>query len=274
MERERGFLTQKGSPFINSDLIHKLLEAALLQNKATILHCRGHQKRSLISASNNAADQKAKEIALSHPSLQSPVILALTPSDAPTTRQILSYLHQLFQLSSKMLQQFLHNHFTVATADQQYLYNLNRSCQTCQCIHPNSNLKPTPFPSHQMQGSLLAQDWQIAFTHMPPVWRFRYLLVLVDIFSGWVEAFPTMNKRAHTVGQILLTDIIPRFGLSSPLQSDKGLEFTSKVTQQLVQSLEISWKLHIPYHPQSSGKVERMNRIIKETLTKLIPEVH
>ena len=72
--RERGFLTQKGSPIINSDLIHKLLEAALLPNKAAILHCRGHQKGSLISAYNNAADQKAKEIALSHPSLQSPVI--------------------------------------------------------------------------------------------------------------------------------------------------------------------------------------------------------
>ena len=46
--RERGFLTQKGSPIINSDLIHKLLEEALLPNKATILHCRGHQKGSLM----------------------------------------------------------------------------------------------------------------------------------------------------------------------------------------------------------------------------------
>ena len=68
--KERGFLTQKGSHIINSDLTHKLLEAALLPNKAAILHCRGHQEGSLISAYNNAADQKAKETALSHPSLQ------------------------------------------------------------------------------------------------------------------------------------------------------------------------------------------------------------
>ena len=59
--RERGFLTQKGSPIINSDLIHTLLEAALLSNKVTVLHRRRHQKGSLISAYNNAADQKAKE---------------------------------------------------------------------------------------------------------------------------------------------------------------------------------------------------------------------
>ena len=109
---------------------------------------------------------------------------------------------------------------------------------------------------------------------MPPVWRVRYLLVLVDTFSGWVEAFPTTHKRAHNVAQILLTEIIPRFGLPSSLQSDNGPEFTSKVTQQLVQFLQIPWKFHIPYHPQSLGKVERMNRIIKETLTKLTLEVH
>ena len=159
--KESCFLTQKGSPIISSDLIHKLLEAALLPNKAAILHCRGHPKGSLISAYNNAADQKAKEIALSHPSLQSPVILALTPSDPPTTRKILSYLHSLFHPSSKTLQQFLCNHFPISMADQQYLDNLTYSCQICQCINSNSNLKPTSFPTHQMRGSVPAQDWQI-----------------------------------------------------------------------------------------------------------------
>ena len=274
MERERGFVTLRGSPIINSDPIHKLLEAALLPNKAAILHCRGHRKGSLISAYNNAADQKAKETALSHPSLQSPDILALTPPDPPTTREILSYLHSLFHPSSKTLQQFLRNHFPISTADQQYLDNLTHSCQTCQCTNPNSNLKLTFFPTNQMQGSLPAQDWQIDFTHMPLVWRVRYLLVLVDTFSGWVEAFSRTNKRAHTMAQILLTEISPRFGLLLSLQSDNGLEFMPKVTQQLVQFLQIPWKFYIPYCPQSSGKVERMNRIIKETPTKLTLEVH
>ena len=125
-----------------------------------------------------------------------------------------------------------------------------------------------------MRGSLPAQDWQIDFTHMPLVWRVRYLLVLVDTFSGWVEAFPKTNKRAHTMAQILLTEISPRFGLLLSLQSDNGLEFMPKVTQQLVQFLQIPWKFYIPYCPQSSGKVERMNRIIKETPTKLTLEVH
>ena len=199
----------------------------------------------------------------------SPVIFALTLPDPPNAREILSYLHSLFHPSSKTLQQFLHNHFPISIADQQYLDDLTRSCQTCQRTNPNSNLKQTSFPTHQMRGSLPAQDWQIDFTHMTPVRRVRYTLVLVDTFSGWVEAFPTTNTRDHTMAQILLTEIIPRLGLPSSLQSDNGPEFTSKVTQQLVQFLQIPWKFHIPYHPQSSGKVESMNRIIKKTLTKL-----
>ena len=33
--------------------------------------------------------------------------------------------------------------------------------------------------------------------------------------------------------------------------------------------LHITWKLHIPYRPQSSGKVEKANGLIKQQLTKL-----
>ena len=149
--RERGFLTQKGSPIINSDLIHKLLEAALLPNKATILHCRGHQKRSFISAYNNAADQKAKEIALSHPSLESSFTLALTPFNPPITRKIFSYLYSLFHPSSKTLQQFLHNHFPISDADKQYLDNLTRSW------HPTPVLLPGK--SHRQRSLVGCSPW-------------------------------------------------------------------------------------------------------------------
>jgi hypothetical protein len=45
------------------------------------------------------------------------------------------------------------------------------------------------FPTYQAKGSLPEADWQLDFTHMPPVKWFKYLLMLVDTFSGWVEAF-------------------------------------------------------------------------------------
>ena len=65
-----------------------------------------------------------------------------------------------------------------------------------------------PFPTHQARGSLPGTDWQLDFTHIPTIRCAKYLLVLVDTFSGWVEAFPTTNKRAQTVSD-LLQEIIP-----------------------------------------------------------------
>jgi hypothetical protein len=74
---------------------------------------------------------------------------------------------------------------------------------------------------------------------MAPVKKIKYLLVLFGTFTGWVEAFPTTNKRASTVATILVTDIIPRFGLPASIQSDNGPEFVSSISQKLTQALNI-----------------------------------
>ncbi|XP_064224840.1 uncharacterized protein LOC135271470 [Aotus nancymaae] len=71
--------------------------------------------------------------------------------------------------------------------------------------------------------------------------------------AGWIEAFPTSRETADTVASILIQEIIPHFGLPATIQSDNGPAFTAQVVQLVVKSLNISWKLHIPYHPQSSA---------------------
>jgi hypothetical protein len=63
---------------------------------------------------------------------------------------------------------------------------------------------------------------------MPRIKKQNYLLILVDTFSGWVEAFPTSNKRASTVASIIVTHTIPRFEVPTSFQSDNGPEFTSR----------------------------------------------
>jgi transposase InsO family protein len=98
---------------------------------------------------------------------------------------------------------------------------------------------------------------------MPAHKKLKYLLTLVDTLSGWVEAFPTTGESADVVSTHLINDI-PCFGLLWTLQSDNGPAFISKVTQIVSCTLAVAWNLHIPYHPQSSGKVERINGIIKK----------
>ena len=47
--RERGFLTQKGTPILNASFISELLLVAQLPKQAALIHCRRHQRHSPIS---------------------------------------------------------------------------------------------------------------------------------------------------------------------------------------------------------------------------------
>ena len=123
------------------------------------------------------------------------------------------------------------------------------------------------------RGEEPGQHWEIDFTEVRPgKYGYRYLLVLVDTFSGWVEAFPTKGETAIVAAKKILEEIVPRYGLPVTMDSDNGPAFVSQTVQGLAQALGTKWKLHCEYNPQSSGQVERMNQTLKETLMKLAIE--
>ncbi|TEA34149.1 hypothetical protein DBR06_SOUSAS2710007, partial [Sousa chinensis] len=105
----------------------------------------------------------------------------------------------------------------------------------------------------QTRGTYPGEDWQINFTVMPRVLgNFRYLLVLVDTISEWIEAFPARTEMAAEVAKALLKDIIARFGLPRSLQSNNGTTFVSQVTKAVMSALGIKRTLHSVWRPQSS----------------------
>jgi transposase InsO family protein len=108
---------------------------------------------------------------------------------------------------------------------------------------------------------------------MPKHKKFLYLLTFVDTFTGWIKAIPTATEGAAIIADTLVHHITPRFSLPQSLQSDNGPAFISRVTQLVCEHLAITWKLHTPYHPQSLGKVEWANGLIKQQLTKLSLEL-
>ncbi|NWY40924.1 YI31B protein, partial [Sylvia atricapilla] len=79
-------------------------------------------------------------------------------------------------------------------------------------------------------------------------------------------------ETAQVVIKILLEHIIPRYGLVNNIHSDRGSHFVAQVLHGVVKALGIRWRLHTPWHPQSSGRVERMNKTLKNVLTKLVTE--
>ena len=111
----------------------------------------------------------------------------------------------------------------------------------------------------------------MGFRQMPVSQGYKYLLVMIDTFTAWIEGFPP-GLRRWGGGKKLLLEIILRFGLPRSLRSINGTSFTSKVTQGVSKALGITYYLHCAWRPQSSGKVERANQFLKSVIKKITPE--
>ena len=100
----------------------------------------------------------------------------------------------------------------------------------------------------------------------------RYILVVVDYFTKWPEAYAIPNQEARIIAQQLVDEWICRYGVMQRLHTDQGRNFESAVFKEIIDILGIKKTRTTPYHPQSDGLVERMNRTLKDILSKLVNE--
>lgn len=182
---------------------------------------------------------------------------------ASTVVMLCRHYHGVSHVSKEKVIQNLNQSYCIANVRKNALLLLD-SCLVCAKTNKHKAVKHDSLPHPELPF----QHLQIDFTHMPPCGNHKYLLVIIDRFSKWPEAFPCGKENAQTVVKILAKEIIPRFGIPTVIESDNGTPFASKVTQLLAKELDINWHFHIPYHPQSAAVVERTNQTIKNRITK------
>lgn len=130
---------------------------------------------------------------------------------------------------------------------QSKITDLESSCKACQLTNAVTNPKNS---GARLRGKRPGAYWEVDFTEVRPgKYGYKYLLVFVDTFSGWTEAFPTKHETAHVVAKKLLEDILPRYGFPTMIGSDNGQAFVSQVSQGLANFLGSDWKLHFAYRP-------------------------
>ncbi|XP_040216980.1 uncharacterized protein LOC120946223 [Rana temporaria] len=150
--------------------------------------------------------------------------------------------------------------------------NYCTSCAVCAKCNPGRTEK-TP-QKHLAKPLYAFQRIQIDHIQMPKSGRYEYALVMVDMFSGWPEAYAVTNMTAKTTAKKLLSELVCRFGVPEVIESDQGPAFTATLTKEIWAALGVQLALHTPYHPQSSGKVERMNGTLKNRMLKMAQETN
>lgn len=308
--RQRGLLTSAGKEIKNKDEILSLLEAVHLPKRVAIIHCPGHQGgQDAVARGNRMADATAKQAALGAMILtvvneklppnqknssfqytqeeleelhRSDWVQGFSPYGVAETadgkqilpnkegRDFIANLHRLTHLGTRKLIELVNSSQYYVQRLPDLAQEVVQNCQACALVNPN---RPPSLHGKRLRGDRPGAHWEVDFTEITPArYGNKYLLVFVDTFSGWVEAFPTRSETAQVVAKKILEEIFPRFGLPKVIGSDNGPAFVAQVSQGLASQLGINWKLHCAYRPQSSGQVERMNRTLKETLTKLALE--
>jgi len=97
----------------------------------------------------------------------------------------------------------------------------------------------------------------------------RFILIVMDYWTKWVEAYPIPDHSAETVAKELVYKFFSRWGLPKSLHSDQGREFESKLFQEACTLLGIDKTRSTPWHPESNGLVERFNRSLGEMLRQI-----
>lgn len=129
-------------------------------------------------------------------------------------------------------------------------------------MHEAQRLKPmflNKAPLHPVLSSGVMNQVQIDLVDMKNnkvmigSETFRYILVMLDVFSRFIFLRPLKTKSSSEVASILL-HIFSDIGPPKRLQSDQGSEFKGAV-QQLMEVMQVQIIHSRPYYPQSQGKV-------------------
>lgn len=125
-------------------------------------------------------------------------------------------------------------------------------------------------PARSISASFPGDHYQIDLAQLPKaVDGSMFILVLVDVFTGFVMLRPLAVKTAQVTAEALW-DIFSVIGIPKILQSDNGREFDNETLASLNLVVGIPHRFIAAYNPRSDGKVERTVQTVKRTIVKLL----
>ena len=156
------------------------------------------------------------------------------------------------------------------------LFLVIQNCGRCRqfkakCQIPKMELILCTQPMELVQVDYVGMEVTVATQEKPVV---KNVLVIVDHFTWYVQAFVTNNNMAHTMAQVLYKNFFSIFGFPQKLMWDQGTEFTGDVIAAMCKLLRIEKIRTKLYHPQTNGSAERVHQTLQRMISKLNLEKH
>ena len=149
-------------------------------------------------------------------------------------------------------------------------------CDSCQKNKPyqlkkQGLLKPLAIPTRPWES--VSMD---LITDLPKTPEgYDAIITVVDRLTKMAHFIPCTTKvKAHELAEFFRKEIIKHHGLPKSIVSDRDPRFTSKFWKALCESLQTKQNMSTPYHPQTDGQTERMNRILEEVLRHYVAPHH
>ena len=86
----------------------------------------------------------------------------------------------------------------------------------------------------------------------------RYILVITNHFTKWVEAYVMPNQETTTIA-FCLEQFVNTFGYPNVILTDQGRNFESGLIKEMCVRLKIDKRTTSAYHPHCNGQTERFN---------------
>nr|KYP36420.1 Retrovirus-related Pol polyprotein from transposon 17.6 [Cajanus cajan] len=143
-----------------------------------------------------------------------------------------------------------------------------QQCKPCQQHGPLTNQPAedlhfitTPWPF-----SVWGMD--ILGPFLPAKGQVKFLIVVVDHFTKWIEAEAVAVISANNVHKFFWRNVITQFGVPHALITDNDLQFTDRRFNEFLDGLQIKHRMTSVEHPQSNGQAKAANKVILKELKR------
>eukprot|EP00253_Pinus_taeda_P022688 PITA_22688 len=145
-----------------------------------------------------------------------------------------------------------------------------RSCHECQIYQ--QKMRAPAAPLHPVVTVGPFAKWGINYVTCNPcsAGGHGYIIVVVDYFTKWVEAMPTLSEDGHTAVQFLFNHVISRFGVPQAIVTDHGKHFRNHMMVELTTQLGLRHDSSSPYYPQANDQVEAVNKVLVTMLQRTV----